>query len=65
MDTISYYFITYTGYRPSRGEYMHMSRLQLFKDTFILGEKSWENVCSMCVALILFEAILGLIVNFN
>jgi hypothetical protein len=34
-------------------------------DTLILGEKSWANVRGMCGALLLFESLSGLKVNFS
>ena len=42
-----------------------LSHLQFADDTLILGEKSWGNVRTMRVVLILFEALSGLKVNFS
>jgi len=44
---------------------VRLTHLQFANDTLLLGEKSWLNVCSMRAALLLFEEIYGLKVNFH
>jgi hypothetical protein len=39
---------------------VQISHLQFADDTFIIGEKNWDNVHSMSAMLILFEDIPGL-----
>ena len=41
-----------------------VSHLHFADDTLILGEKTWANIRSMRVALLLFQAMFGLKVNF-
>ena len=42
-----------------------VSHLQFADDTLLVGVKSWANVRAMKAALLLFESIFGLKVNFN
>ncbi|GAU48725.1 hypothetical protein TSUD_406040 [Trifolium subterraneum] len=42
-----------------------VSHLQFADDTLLLGTKSWANVRALRAALVLFETISGLKVNFN
>ena len=42
-----------------------LSHLHLADDTLIIGEKSWSNVRSMQVVLMIFEQVSGLKVNFH
>jgi len=42
-----------------------VSHLQFAGDTLILGNKSWANVRALRAALIIFESMSGLKVNFN
>ena len=42
-----------------------VSHLQFADDTLLLGNKSWANVWALRAALIIFESMSGLKVNFN
>lgn len=55
----------FTGYYLSRLDNISISHLQFVDDILFLGVKSWINVRSLKVVLILFEAISSLKVNFN
>ena len=55
----------FIGYKVGNSDLVVVSRLQFTGDTLILGEKSWANICAMCAALFLFEALSGLKVNFS
>jgi len=44
---------------------MCLSHLQFADDTLLIGEKSWLNVRSMRVVLLIFEQVSGLKVNFH
>ncbi|XP_039683850.1 uncharacterized protein [Medicago truncatula] len=53
------------GYQMERGDPVVVSQFKFADDTLILGEKSWANCRGMCAALILFESLYGLKVNFS
>jgi hypothetical protein len=53
------------GYRVGRDNDLCLSHLQFADDTLIIGNKSWLNVRSMRVVLLIFEQVLGLKVNFH
>lgn len=53
------------GYGVGNGDDVRLSHLQFADDTLIIGEKSWLNVRSMRAALMLFEQVSGLKVNFQ
>jgi len=53
------------GYRVGRDNVVCLSHLQFADDTLIIGDKSWLNVRSMRVVLLLFEQVSGLKVNFH
>ena len=55
----------FRGYGVGRDEEVGLTHLQFADDTLIIGEKSWRNVRSMHVVLLLFEEISGLKVNFH
>lgn len=55
----------FNGYRVGRDDALCMSHLQFADDTLIIGEKSWLNVRSMQVVLLIFEQVSGLKVNFH
>jgi hypothetical protein len=48
------------GYHVGCQNTVQISHLQFADDTFIIGEKNWDNVHSMSAMLILFEDIPGL-----
>ena len=53
------------GYKVGSHVPTVVSHLQFADDTLIIAEKSWVNVRAMRAALILFEAMSGLKVNFT
>jgi len=53
------------GYQVGTSEQVVVSHLQFADDTLILGEKSWANIRGMRAALLLFEGLSGLKVNFS
>ena len=53
------------GYQVWRGNDMCLSHLQFADDTLIIGDKSWSNVLSMRVVLMIFEQLSSLKVNFH
>jgi len=53
------------GYKLGSANSTVVSHLQVVDDTSIIAEKSWANVRAMRAALILFEAISGLKVDFT
>jgi len=55
----------FSGYKLGGSNMTVVSHLQFADDTLILGEKSWANIRSMRVILILFETLSGLKVNFS
>jgi len=55
----------FNGYRVGRENALCLSHLQFADDTLIIGEKSWLNVRSMRVVLLLFEQVSGLKVSFQ
>ncbi|MCI13116.1 cysteine-rich receptor-like protein kinase, partial [Trifolium medium] len=55
----------FTGYRLGSQDPISVSHLQFADDTLLLGVKSWANVRAMRAALVLFECMSGLKVNFN
>jgi hypothetical protein len=55
----------FQGYKVRRGDDLCLSHLQFADDTLIIGEKSWLNVRSMRVVLLIFEQLSGLRVNFH
>ena len=55
----------FKGYSVGRRNPVVVSHLQFVDDALILGEKSWANVRSMRVVLMLFESLSGLKVNFS
>jgi hypothetical protein len=55
----------FRGYGVGRTCDVHLTHLQFADDTFIIGEKSWLNVRTMRVVLLLFEEVSGLKVNFH
>lgn len=55
----------FRGYCVGRDTDLCLSHLQLADDTLIIGEKSWSNVRSMLVVLMIFEQVSGLKVNFH
>jgi len=55
----------FQGYGVGRNDEVRLTHLRLVDDTPIIGQKSWRNVRSMRVVLLLFEEISGLKVNFN
>jgi hypothetical protein len=55
----------FTGYSIGMQNPTSVSHLQFADDTLLLGTKSWANVRAMWAALLLFETMSGLRVNFN
>ncbi|CAJ2638128.1 uncharacterized mitochondrial protein AtMg01250-like [Trifolium pratense] len=55
----------FTGYNFGELNPISISHLQFADDTVLLGVKSWANVRTMRVVLVLFETMSGLKVNFN
>ena len=55
----------FKGYSIRGANHMVVYHLQFADDTLLIGEKNWGNVRSWRVALVLFEAISGLKVNFH
>jgi len=55
----------FRGYSVGQHGEVLLSHLQFADGTIIIGEKTWSNVCSMQVVLLLFEDISRLKVNFN
>ena len=53
------------GFGIGDGNDVRLTHLQFADDTLIIGEKSWLNVRSMQVVLLLFEKVSGLKVNFH
>jgi len=53
------------GYGIGRGDEVRLTHLQFADDTIIIGDKSWLNVCTMRVVLLLFKDVSGLKVKFN
>jgi len=55
----------FSGYSIGVDNPVVMSHLQFADDSLLLGTKSWANVRALRAALVIFEAIYGLKVNFN
>ncbi|CAJ2633140.1 unnamed protein product, partial [Trifolium pratense] len=55
----------FEGYRIGETNTISVSHLQFADDTLLLGGKSWGNVRALRAALVLFETMSGLKVNFN
>jgi len=55
----------FKGYSIEGANPMVVSHLQFADDTLLIGEKSWGNVRALQAALVLFEAMSGLKVNFR
>jgi len=55
----------FNGYGVGHVGDLRLTHLQFADDTLIIGEKSWQNVCTMRAVLLLFENISGLKVNLN
>ncbi|GAU16239.1 hypothetical protein TSUD_298710 [Trifolium subterraneum] len=55
----------FTGYSIGLQNHISVSHLQFADDTLLLGTKCWANVRALRAALVLFESISGLKVNFN
>jgi len=55
----------FTGYGVGNGDEVRLTHLQFADDTLIIGEKSWLNVRTMRLVLLLFEELSGLKVNFH
>ena len=55
----------FTGYNVGNNDSTVISHLQFNDDTLFMGVKSWANVRALRAVLVLFEAILGLKVNFD
>jgi len=55
----------FSGYKVGDNNMTVVSHHQFADDTLVLGEKSWANIKSMRVILILFESLSGLKVNFS
>ena len=56
---------SFTRYEVGSANQVVVSHLQFADDTLLLGTKSWANVRSMRAALVIFELMSGLKVNFN
>ncbi|MCH79282.1 cysteine-rich receptor-like protein kinase [Trifolium medium] len=55
----------FSGYTVGTLNPISVSHLQFADDTLLLGTKSWANVRALRAALVLFELMSGLKVNFN
>ncbi|GAU49411.1 hypothetical protein TSUD_407260 [Trifolium subterraneum] len=55
----------FTGYSVGTQAPVSISHLQFADDTLLMGAKSWANVRALRAALVLFELMSGLKVNFN
>ncbi|XP_024636621.2 uncharacterized protein [Medicago truncatula] len=55
----------FSGYSIGAANPIVVSHLQFADDTLLLGSKSWANVRALRAALVLFEAMSGLKVNFH
>ena len=55
----------FKGFSIGRVGEVILTHLQFADDTLIIGEKSWLNIRSMRVVLLLFEEVSGLKVNFQ
>jgi hypothetical protein len=55
----------FTGYSIGEVNPVVVSHLQVADDTLLVGTKSWANVRVLRANLIIFEAMLGLKVNFH
>jgi len=55
----------FRGYHVGSQNEVPLTHLQFADDTLIIREKSWSNVRYMRVALLIFEAVSGLKVNFH
>jgi len=55
----------FTGYTVGTVNNVVVSHLQFADDTMLLGNKSWANVRALRAALIIFESMSGLKVNFH
>ena len=55
----------FRGYHVGQQNEVQLTSLQFADDTSIIGEKSWLNVRSIRVVLLLFEVVSGLMVNFH
>jgi len=55
----------FIGYCVGRHNPTVISHLQFVDDTLPLGVKSWANVGALRVVLVLFEAMLGLKINYH
>lgn len=53
------------GFGIGNGNVVSLTHLQFADDTLIIGEKSWLNVRTMRVVLLLFKEVSGLKVNFQ
>jgi hypothetical protein len=55
----------FSGYAVGAVNQVVVSHLQFADDTLLLGNKSWANVRALRAALVIFESLSGLKVNFN
>jgi len=55
----------FTGYSIGDVSPVVVSHLQFADDTLLVGTKCWENVRALRAALVIFEALSGLKVNFH
>jgi len=55
----------FTGYSIGAINLVVVSHFQFVDDTLLLGTKSWANVRALRVALVIFEVMSGLKVNFH
>ncbi|GAU51587.1 hypothetical protein TSUD_414310 [Trifolium subterraneum] len=55
----------FSGYSMGSEAPVSVSHLQFADDTLLMGTKSWANVRALRAALVLFESMSGLKVNFN
>jgi len=64
MDSLIFNSL-FSGYQMGSKELVVVSHLQFADDTLILGDNSWVNVRSLRAALMLFESLSRLKVNFS
>lgn len=55
----------FSGYNDGAENGVTVSHLHFTNDTLLIGKKSWANIRSLKVILILFDVILGFKVNFQ